>query len=103
MNYRGLNKSTIDMKCPLPIFNGLVDQLSGAMKFLNFDLKIGDNQIITKECHIEKMAFHRDFGHHEYMIYAFWTNQCTYYIYDFFLIILIRRNIRNIFKRRSKF
>lgn len=68
MNYSGLNKFTIKIKCPLPIFDGLVDQLSGAKKFSNFDLKIGNNQIIIKYCHIKKMAFHRNFGHYEYML-----------------------------------
>ena len=37
--------STMKNKYLLPIFDQLVDQLSGAKKFKNFDLRTGYNQI----------------------------------------------------------
>ena len=39
MDYRGLNKSTINKKFSLPIINGLVDQLNGIETFSNIDLR----------------------------------------------------------------
>ena len=54
MDYRGLNKSTIKNKYLLPIFHELVDQLSGAKKKFETDVRIGYNQIRIKESNIEK-------------------------------------------------
>ena len=71
MDYRGLNKSTIKNKYPLPIFDDLVDQLSGAKIFFKIDLKTGYNQIIIKESDIEKTAFCSRFGHYEYLVMSF--------------------------------
>ena len=54
VNYRGLHKFPIKNKYPTPIFDELVDHLSGAKKFSNFDLKIGCNQLRIKVCDLEK-------------------------------------------------
>jgi len=43
VDYKGLNKSSIKNKCPLPTFDKLVDQLSETKIFSNFDLNIGYN------------------------------------------------------------
>lgn len=68
---RGLNKSTIKNKYPLPIFDDLVDQLSGTKKFIKIDLKTGYNRIRYKESDIGKITFHRCFGHYEYLVMHF--------------------------------
>ena len=43
MDYKGLNKSTIKNKYPLPIFDELIDQLGRAKKFSRIALKTGYN------------------------------------------------------------
>ena len=49
VDYRGLNKSTIKNKFPLPILVELLDQLNGTKrKSLKIDLIIGYNQIRFK-------------------------------------------------------
>ena len=58
MDYRGFNKYTIKNKYALPIFDELVDQLSGAKKFLKIDLKVGYNQIRIKVSDIKSHEHH---------------------------------------------
>ena len=67
VNYRGLKKSTIKNKYPLPILDELVNQLSRAKKFSEIDLKIGCNEIRGKDSDIKK-TFHNRFGHYEYLV-----------------------------------
>ena len=71
VSYRCLNKSTIKNNYSLPIFHELVDQLNGAKKLSNFDLRSEYNQVRIKEYDIENMAFHSRFGHDEYLVYRF--------------------------------
>ena len=71
MDYRGLNKSIIKNKYPLPIFDELVDQLSGAKKFSKIGLRIGYNRIRIKESDIVKTACRSRFGHYEYLVMSF--------------------------------
>lgn len=71
VNYRGLHKFPIKNKYPTPIFDELVDHLSGAKKFSNFDLKIGCNQLRIKVCDLEKMATRSHFDHCEYLVLPF--------------------------------
>ena len=71
VDYRGLNKSTIKNKYLLPVFDELVDQLSGAKMFSKIDLKTGYNQIRNKESDIEKIGFCSRFGHYEYLVMSF--------------------------------
>ena len=68
VNYRGLNKSTIKNKYPLPIFDELVNQLSGANFFSKIDLKTGYNEINIKEGDIEKTTFCSCFDYHESLV-----------------------------------
>jgi hypothetical protein len=69
--YRGLYIFPIKNKYPTPIIDKLVDHLSGAKKFSNFDLKTGYNQLRIKEYDIEKMASRSHFDHCEYLVLSF--------------------------------
>lgn len=62
VDYRGFNKFPIKNKYPLIIFDELVDQLSGAIKFSKFVLKTECNQIKIKESDIKKFNFCNHFG-----------------------------------------
>ena len=57
VDYRGPNKSTINNKYLLPIFDETIDQVSRAKKLSNFDLKTRYNEIRIKECDISKRPF----------------------------------------------
>lgn len=63
VDYRHLNALTIRGKFPIPIFDELVDELSGASWFSSLDLNSGFHQIRMKEGEEFKMTFQTHFGH----------------------------------------
>nr|KYP64128.1 Transposon Ty3-G Gag-Pol polyprotein [Cajanus cajan] len=57
VDYRQLNKLTINNRYTFPRINDLMDQLKGASVFLKIDLRSGYHQIRVKEGDIPKTTF----------------------------------------------
>lgn len=54
--------------------------MSGAKKFLEFDLRIEIYHIRINECYIEKTTFYTRFGHYEYLKFHL-DLYCTSHMY----------------------
>ena len=66
VEYRGLNKVTIQNWYPLPLMNELCDRVGGSTIFTKLDLKSGYNLIWIKEGDQWKTAYRMRYGHFEY-------------------------------------
>nr|GEX79649.1 putative reverse transcriptase domain, aspartic peptidase domain protein [Tanacetum cinerariifolium] len=71
IDYRELNKITIQNCYPLPRIDDLFDQLQGAMHFSKIDLRSGYHQLRVKEQDISKAAFHIRYSHYELLVIPF--------------------------------
>lgn len=67
VDYRRLNKVTIDDKYPLPNIDSILDKLGKAQYFSSIDLAKGYHQILVSKKDIEKTAFVTPVGLYEYI------------------------------------
>jgi hypothetical protein len=71
INFRKLNKVTINNKYHFPRIDDLFDQLKGARIFSNIDLRSIYHQVRIKEEDISKKTFRTRYGNYEFMVVPF--------------------------------
>ena len=71
IDYRALNRITIQNKWPLPRIDDLFDQLRGAKVFTALDLMSGYHQLRIHPDDEDKTAFVTPFGHYQYKVLCF--------------------------------
>jgi hypothetical protein len=71
VDYRRLNAYTVKNRYPMPIFDEIADELSGAVIFSKVDHRAGYHQIRTKEGDEPKTAFQTHSHHFEYRVMPF--------------------------------
>ena len=68
IDYRQLNKVTINNRYPLPRIDDLFDQLRGAQVYSKIDLHTSYHQLRVRETDIPKTAFRMRYGHFEFTV-----------------------------------
>jgi len=68
IDYRGLNKTMVKDRYPMPRVDDLLDRLQGAKFFTALDLTNAYGQVPMEEESIQRTAFRTQFGHYEYLV-----------------------------------
>ncbi|GKB13176.1 putative reverse transcriptase domain-containing protein, partial [Tanacetum coccineum] len=71
INYRELNKLTMNNRYPLPRIDDLFDQLQRSRVYSKIDLRSGYHQLRVREEDIPKTAFRTRYGHYEFQVMSF--------------------------------
>ncbi|WVZ89434.1 LOW QUALITY PROTEIN: hypothetical protein U9M48_035844 [Paspalum notatum var. saurae] len=79
VDYRALNKVTIQNKYPLPHIDDLFDQLQGACVFSKIDLRSGYHQLKIYPSDIPKNDFTTKYALYEYTVMSFGLTNATAY------------------------
>ena len=71
IDYRQLNKVTVQNRYPLPRIDNLFDQMRGARVYSKIDLRTGYHQLRVREADIPKTTFRMRYGHFEFTVMPF--------------------------------
>ncbi|WMV58196.1 hypothetical protein MTR67_051581 [Solanum verrucosum] len=71
IDYRQLNRVTIQNKYPLPRIDDLFDQLQCASVFAKIDPRSGYHQLKIRPQDVPKTVFRTRYGHYEFLVMSF--------------------------------
>ncbi|GKB53096.1 putative reverse transcriptase domain-containing protein [Tanacetum coccineum] len=71
IDYRELNKLTINNRYPLPRINDLFDQLQRSSVYSKIGLRLGYHQLSVRDEDIPKTSFRTRYGHYEFQVMPF--------------------------------
>ena len=71
VDYRQLNKMTVNNKYSLPRIDDLFDQFKGASVFSMIYLRSRYHQLRIKEADVHKTTFKMQYGHYEFLVMSF--------------------------------
>ncbi|GKB56318.1 putative reverse transcriptase domain-containing protein [Tanacetum coccineum] len=89
IDYRELNKLTINNRYPLPRIDNLFDQLQGSSVYSKIDLRSGYHQLIVHDEDLPNTAFRTRYGHYEFQVMPFRLSNTSAVFIDKFVIMFI--------------